>query len=134
MKSAPSLTLIVCLVGWTLPVSAQEAFRETTKGPMTRATVSEAVRLAVAQENTATAPSPKAGGPLSQSALRDAAKLATASSRQRHASKRMVWTGVAVAATGVALSGETRHGLFASRHASKRMVWTGVAWRRPVWR
>jgi hypothetical protein len=104
MKSALSLTLIVCLVGWTLPVSAQEAFRETPKGPMTRATVSEAVRLAVAQENTPTAPSPKAGGPLSQSALREAAKLATASSRQRHASKRMVWTGVAVAATGVALA------------------------------
>ena len=64
MKSALSLTLIVCLVGWTLPVSAQEAFRETTQGPMTRATVSEAVRLALTQQNRPTAPSPKAGGSL----------------------------------------------------------------------
>ena len=50
MKSALSLTLTVCLVGWTLPVSAQEAFRETTQGPMTRATVSEAVRTFLVSE------------------------------------------------------------------------------------
>ena len=103
MKSAPSLTLIVCLVGWTLPVSAQEAFRGTTQGPMTRATVSQAVRLALTQQNPPT-PSPKTGGLLSESASREAAKLAAASSRQKHASKRMVWTGVAVAGTGVALA------------------------------
>ena len=108
MKSAPSLTLIVCLVGWTLPVSAQEAFRETTQGPMTRATVSEAVRLTLTQQNPPT-PSPKAGGLLSESASREAAKFAAASSRQKHASKRMVWTGVAVAGTGVALAGIAFH-------------------------
>jgi len=110
MKSALSLTLIVCLVGWALPVSAQEAFRETTQGPMTRATVSEAVRLALTQQNRPTAPSPKAGGPLSESALREAAKpAAVASSRQKHASKQMVWTGVAVAGTGVALAAIAVH-------------------------
>jgi hypothetical protein len=110
MKSALSLTLIVCLVGWTLPVSAQEAFRETTQGPMTRATVSEAVRLALTQQNRPTAPSPKAGGPFSESASREAAKpAAVASSRQKHASKRMVWTGVAVAGTGVALAAIAVH-------------------------
>ena len=109
MKSALSLTLIVCLVGWTLPLSAQEAFRETTQGPMTRATVSEAVRLAITQQNRPPAPSPKAGGPFSESALREAAKLAPASSSQKHASKRMVWTGVAVAGTGVALAGIAFH-------------------------
>jgi hypothetical protein len=44
------------------------------------------------------------GGPLSESASREAAKLAAASARQTHANKRMVWTGVAVAGTGVALA------------------------------
>src|ERR1700730_1897477 len=44
------------------------------------------------------------GGPLSESASREAAKLAGASARQTHANKRMVWTGVAVAGTGVALA------------------------------
>ena len=78
MKSALSLTVIVCLAGWTVPVSAQEAFRETMQGP-------------------------KASGPLSESASREAAKLAMASSGQKHASRRMVWTGVAVAGTGLAL-------------------------------
>ena len=109
MKSAPSLKLIVCLVGWALPVSAQEAFRETTQGPMTRAAVSEAVRLALTQQNPPTAPSSKAGGLLSECASREVAKLAAASSRQKHASKRMVWTGVAVAGTGVALAGIAFH-------------------------
>jgi hypothetical protein len=104
MKSAPSLTLTVCLVGWTLPVSAQEAFRETAQGPMPHATVSEAVRLALIQENPPTSPSPKAGGPLSESASREAVKLAAASSPQKHASKRMVWTGVAMVGTDVALA------------------------------
>ena len=109
MKSALSLTLTVCLVGWTLPVSAQEAFRETAQEQMTRATVSEAIRLALTQQTPPTAPSPKAGGPLSESALREAAKLAPASSSQKHASKRMVWTGVAVAGTGVALAAIAVH-------------------------
>src|SRR4249919_3734120 len=109
MKSALSLTLIVCLVGWTLPGSAQEAFRETSQGPMTRATVSAAVRLALTQQNRPTAPSPKAGGSLFDPALREAANLAAASSRQKHASKRMVWTGVAVAGTGVALAAIAVH-------------------------
>jgi hypothetical protein len=103
MKSALSLTLIVCLVGWTLPVSAQEAFRETAQEQITRATVSEAIRLALTQ-HPPTATSPKAGGPLSESASREAAKLAAASSRQKHANKRMMWTGVAVAGTGVVLA------------------------------
>jgi hypothetical protein len=44
------------------------------------------------------------GGPLSESASREAAKTGAASVRQTHASKRMVWTGVAVAGTGVALA------------------------------
>jgi hypothetical protein len=78
MKSALSLTLIICLSGWALPVSAQDAFRKT--------------------------PSPQAGGPLSESVSREAAKLAATSPRQAHASKRMVWTGVAVAGAGVALT------------------------------
>ena len=76
---------------------------------MPRATVSEAVRLALTQQNPPTAPSPKAGGPLSESASREAAKLAAASSRQKHASKRMLWTGIAVAGTGVALAGIAFH-------------------------
>jgi hypothetical protein len=109
MKSALSLTLIVCLVEWTLPVSAQEAFRETTQGRMTCATVSEAVRLALTQQNPPTARSPEAGGLLSESASREAAKLGAASSPRRHASKRIVWTGVAVAATGVALAEIASH-------------------------
>ena len=44
------------------------------------------------------------GGPLSESASREAMKLAAASAPQMHANKRMVWTGVAVAGTGVALA------------------------------
>jgi hypothetical protein len=44
------------------------------------------------------------GGPLSESVSREAAKLAAASARQTHANKRMVWTGLAVAGTGVALA------------------------------
>jgi hypothetical protein len=44
------------------------------------------------------------GGPLSESASREVAKLVAASTRQTHANKRMVWTGVAVAGTGVALA------------------------------
>jgi hypothetical protein len=44
------------------------------------------------------------GGPLSESASREVAQLAAASTRQTHANKRMVWTGVAVAGTGVALA------------------------------
>jgi hypothetical protein len=44
------------------------------------------------------------GGPLSESAARAAARLTAAPAGQKHASKRMVWTGVAVAATGVALA------------------------------
>jgi hypothetical protein len=44
------------------------------------------------------------GGPLSQSAAREAAKLAAASARHTHANKRMAWTGVAIAGTGVALA------------------------------
>lgn len=43
------------------------------------------------------------GGPLSESASREVAKFAATSAGQKHASKRMVWTGVAVAGTGVAL-------------------------------
>jgi hypothetical protein len=37
------------------------------------------------------------GGPLSESVSREAAKIGVASAGQAHASKRMVWTGVAVA-------------------------------------
>lgn len=43
-------------------------------------------------------------GPLSELASREAAKIGVASAGQTHASKRMVWTGVAVAGTGVALA------------------------------
>ncbi len=109
MKSVLSLTLIVCSIWWTRPVSAQEAFHETTQGPMTCATVNEAVRLALIQQNPPTAASPKAGGSLSESASRDAARVAAASSHQKHASKRMLWTGVVVAGTGVALAGIAFH-------------------------
>ncbi len=44
MKSTLSLTLIVCLVGSALPLTAQE-----TAGPLTRAMTHEAVRLAAVQ-------------------------------------------------------------------------------------
>ena len=44
------------------------------------------------------------GGPLSESVSREAARLVAAPAGQAHASKRMVWTGVAVAATGVVLA------------------------------
>ncbi len=44
------------------------------------------------------------GGPLSESVSREAARLVAAHAGQAHASKRMVWTGVAVAATGVVLA------------------------------
>jgi hypothetical protein len=44
------------------------------------------------------------GGPLSESASHEASKLVAASAGQTHASKRMVWTGVAVAGAGVALA------------------------------
>ena len=56
MKSALSLTLVVCLVGGTVPVSAQETSRETT-GRITRAVVSEAARLASTRLPPATVPS-----------------------------------------------------------------------------
>ena len=49
------------------------------------------------------------GGPLSESASREAAKIGVASSGQTHASKRMVWMGVAVAGAGVALAGLAVH-------------------------
>ena len=57
-----------------------------------------AVALSAANADTAF------GGPLSESASREAAKIGVATARQKHASKRMVWTGVAVAGTGVALA------------------------------
>ena len=57
MKSGLSLTLVVCLIGWTVPVSAQETSRETTQGRITRAAVSEAVRLALTTQPPATVPS-----------------------------------------------------------------------------
>ncbi len=44
------------------------------------------------------------GGPLYESASREAAKIGVAPAGQTHASKRMVWTGVAMAGTGVALA------------------------------
>jgi hypothetical protein len=44
------------------------------------------------------------GGPLSESVSREAARLVAAPAGQAHASKRMVWTGVGVAATGVVLA------------------------------
>ena len=44
------------------------------------------------------------GGPLSESVSREAARLVAAPAGQAHASKRMVWAGVAVAATGVVLA------------------------------
>ena len=37
MKSALSLTLIVCLVGSAIPLAAQERFVEPTSGPIARA-------------------------------------------------------------------------------------------------
>jgi hypothetical protein len=46
MKSALSLTLIVCLVGSALPATAQERLGEPTSGPIARAVTREAVRLA----------------------------------------------------------------------------------------
>jgi hypothetical protein len=44
------------------------------------------------------------GGPLSESVSREAARLVAAPASQAHASKRLVWTGVVVAGTGVALA------------------------------
>jgi hypothetical protein len=44
------------------------------------------------------------GSPLSESVSREAARLVAAPAGQAHASKRMVWTGVAVAATGAGLA------------------------------
>ena len=44
------------------------------------------------------------GSPLSESVSREAARLVAAPAGQAHASKRTVWTGVAVAVTGVALA------------------------------
>ena len=51
MKSALSLTLIVCLVGSALPAAAQDRLDEPTSGPIARAVTREAVRLATAQPN-----------------------------------------------------------------------------------
>jgi len=44
------------------------------------------------------------GGPLYESGSREVARVGVASAGQMHSSKRMVWTGVAVAGTGVALA------------------------------
>jgi hypothetical protein len=44
------------------------------------------------------------GGPLFDSVSREAARLVAAPAGQAHASKRMVWAGVAMAATGVVLA------------------------------
>ena len=49
------------------------------------------------------------GDPLSESASREAAKIGVTSSGQTHASKGMVWTGVAVAGAGVALAALAVH-------------------------
>jgi hypothetical protein len=49
------------------------------------------------------------GGPLFDSALQKATKLATTSPRQPHANRLMMWTGVAVAGTGVVLAGTALH-------------------------
>ena len=57
MKSALSLTLIVCLVGSALPAAAQDRFYEPTSGPIARAVTREAVRLAAAQPNEPADPS-----------------------------------------------------------------------------
>ena len=50
MKSALSLVMVVCSIGWTVPVSAQEIRREPMQGPITRAAVNEAVRLTLTQQ------------------------------------------------------------------------------------
>ncbi len=61
MKSALSLTLIVCLVGSALPITAQEPTMSfdlggpalpLTAGPLARAATREVVRLAAAGEPT----------------------------------------------------------------------------------
>ena len=46
MKSALSLTLIVCLVGSAIPLAAQERFVEPTSGPIARAVARESARIA----------------------------------------------------------------------------------------
>ena len=50
MKSALSLALIVCLVGSTMPLAAQERLIEPTSGPIARAAKREAARLALASQ------------------------------------------------------------------------------------
>ena len=47
MKSALSLTLIVSLVGSTIPLTAQERIVDSTSGPIALAIAREAVRLAI---------------------------------------------------------------------------------------
>ena len=46
MKSALSLTLIVCLVGSAMPLAARERFVEPTSGPIARAVARESARIA----------------------------------------------------------------------------------------
>ena len=52
MKSALSLTLIVCLCGPAIPLAAQETLVESTSGPVTRAIPREAGRLALALQTS----------------------------------------------------------------------------------
>ena len=61
MKSAVSLTLIVCLLESALPATAQE--QTETAGPLAKAVPREAVRLATAGETTSsTAAAVQLGG------------------------------------------------------------------------